>query len=76
MKNLMLRHNVIEAVRAGQFHIYPVETIDQGIEILTGVPAGEADAEGRYPDDSINGKVQARLADLARQRAAFKATGD
>jgi lon-related putative ATP-dependent protease len=76
VKNLMLRHDVIEAVRAGQFHIYPVETIDQGIEILTGVPAGEADAEGHYPEDSINGKVQARLADLARQRAAFKATSD
>jgi len=76
VKNLMLRREVIDAVRDGQFHIYPVETIDQGIEILTGVPAGEADAEGHYPDESINGKVQARLADLARQRAAFKATSD
>jgi lon-related putative ATP-dependent protease len=76
VKNLMLRHDVVEAVRAGQFHVYPVETIDQGIELLTSLPAGDPDAEGRYPDDSINGRVQSRLADLARQRAAFKATSD
>ena len=72
VKHLMLRHDVVEAARAGQFHIYPVETIDQGIELLTGVPAGEAtqDADGNdlYPPDSINGLVVKRLAEFAANR--------
>jgi lon-related putative ATP-dependent protease len=46
VKHLMLRQDVVKAVDAGQFHIYPVEMVDQGIEILTGVPAGERDEEG------------------------------
>jgi len=70
-KHLMLRHDVIDAVEEGKFHIYPVETIDQGIEILTGVPAGEADEEGNYPEDSVNGRVQKRLAELAEKRMEF-----
>jgi predicted ATP-dependent protease len=71
VKNLMLRQDVIEAVAAGQFHIYPIETIDQGIEILTGVPAGKIDEDGNYPADSVNGRVVARLAALAEQQRAF-----
>jgi hypothetical protein len=67
----MLRENIIEAVRNGKFHIYPVETIDQGIELLTGVPAGEPDPTGKYPEESVNGKVQARLTFLAEKRAEF-----
>lgn len=67
--HLMLRHDVVEAVEAGRFSVYPIENVDQGIEILTGVPAGEADGEGNYPSDTINGRVQARLAELAEQRA-------
>ena len=59
--NLMLRNDVVEACRAGMFRIYPVETIDEGIEILTGVPAGKRGEDGMFPADSINGKVQARL---------------
>ncbi len=73
INNLMLRRDVTAAVRAGQFHIYPVETIDQGIEILTGIPAGERNAEGNYPEKSINGRVQARLLDFAQRRAAYRA---
>jgi predicted ATP-dependent protease len=76
VKNLMLRHAVREAVRTRQFHIYPVETIDQGIELLTGVTAGQRDAEGHYPPESINGRVQARLFDFAKRRAEFKAMND
>lgn len=71
VKNLMLRRDVIEAVRAGQFHIYPIEAIDQGIEILTGIPAGDADENGNYPEDSFNGKVQNRLIALAEKRAEY-----
>jgi hypothetical protein len=65
----MLRKDVIEAVRAGQFVIYPVEHIDQGIELLTGIPAGEPDDEGIYPADTINGRVQTRLNELAEKSA-------
>ena len=71
--NLMLRRDVVEAARAGRFAIYPVETIDQGIEILTGVAAGAAGPDGAYPADSVNGRVAARLAafaDAARKFAA------
>jgi lon-related putative ATP-dependent protease len=67
VKHLMLRGDVVEAVREGRFHVFPVETIDQGIEILTGIPAGQPDGEGKYPMESVNGKVQARLSDLAEK---------
>jgi lon-related putative ATP-dependent protease len=65
VKHLMLRAEVVEAVRDGKFQIYPVETIDQGIELLTGVPAGERDGAGHYPEGTINHMVEARLADFA-----------
>jgi predicted ATP-dependent protease len=67
-KHLMLRADVVEAARAGKFHIYSVETIDEGIEILTGVPAGERDAEGNFPPGTINQRVEARLVELAEKR--------
>lgn len=65
VKDLMLRKEVVEAVNEGRFHIWSVENIDQGIEILTGIPAGVKDEEGRYTEDSIYGRVDARLIDLA-----------
>jgi predicted ATP-dependent protease len=65
MSDLMLREEVTEAVRAGQFHIWAVGTIDEGMEILTGLPAGESTAHGRYPEGTINGRVDQRLRDLA-----------
>ncbi len=71
IQHLMLREDVVQAVGRGEFAVYPVETIDQGIELLTGLPAGDPDENGRYPEESINGRVQQRLADLAEQRAAF-----
>lgn len=68
--NLMLRQDVVEAAREGKFHIYPVKTVDEGIALLTGVPAGEL-GDGVYLPDSINGRVMARLALFAeKQRAA------
>ncbi|HRW08517.1 MAG TPA: ATP-binding protein [Caldilineaceae bacterium] len=73
VKHLMLRQDVVDAVAAGQFHIYAVETIDQGIELLTGRPAGERDEEGTYPEGSINALVEARLASLAEKRSSFNA---
>jgi predicted ATP-dependent protease len=73
VKHLMLRNDVVEAVEQGQFHVYPVATIDQGIEILTGVPAGERNEEGNYPEGSVNAMVEQRLVEMAEKRRAFSA---
>lgn len=73
VKHLMLRHDVVEAVATGQFRIFPIETIDQGIEVLTGVPAGERDASGNFPESSLNGRVEARLIQMAEKREKFAA---
>lgn len=70
VQHLMLRHDVVEAVEAGKFHVYPVETIDQGMEVLTGVEAGDRDGEGNFPEGSINHRVEARLIELAEKRKA------
>ncbi len=71
IKHLMLRQDVIDAVAEEQFHIYPVQTVDQGIELLTGLPAGTPDEAGDYPAESLNGRVQARLTQFADRRLAF-----
>lgn len=75
VKHLMLRQDVVDAAAIGKFHIFPVETIDQGIELLTGVPAGVADEDGNFPPDSVNGRVQATLATFAENARAFAAGG-
>jgi lon-related putative ATP-dependent protease len=74
MKHLMLRRDIVEAVEENRFHIYAVETVDQGIEILTGKPAGEPDEEGEYPEDSVNGRVLNRLQMMAERLQEFEAT--
>ncbi len=61
LDNLMLKDEVLAAVRAGQFHLYAVQTIDQGIEILTGVQAGQKDENGSYPEDSIFARADTKL---------------
>ncbi len=76
VKHLMLRQDVIDAVETDDFHIYAVETIDEGIEILTGVPAGEADEEGNYPEGTVNYRVKQRLAELAEKRFKFGEEGE
>jgi len=63
--HLMLRAEVRQAVAEGRFHIYPVSTVDEGIEILTGVQAGDLEQDGTYPPDSVHGRVMARLAEIA-----------
>ena len=76
VRNLMLSQKVVEAARKGTFHIHAVDRIDQGIELLTGMPAGERDADGRFPEGSINDKVERRLRHFAeaRQRYDSRAT--
>jgi lon-related putative ATP-dependent protease len=71
VQHLMLRDDVVEAVAQDQFHIYPVETADQGLELLTGKPAGVRDDEGNFPEGSINQLVEARLIALAEKQRAF-----
>jgi lon-related putative ATP-dependent protease len=69
--DLMLHEDVVTAVAADQFHIWPITTIDEGIELLTGIPAGEADAEGEYPEGTIHQLVHSRLLQLARDLKGF-----
>ncbi|MCB1472547.1 MAG: AAA family ATPase [Rhodobiaceae bacterium] len=71
IKHLMLRPDVVEACCNGEFAVYPVSSIDEGIALLTGVPAGELQADGRFPPDSINARVEARLEAFASSRRAF-----
>jgi lon-related putative ATP-dependent protease len=61
VKNLMLRQDVIQAVESGEFHIYAVASIEQGIEVLTDTPAGTADSAFNYPEDTVFGLVQKKL---------------
>ena len=67
VQHLMLRRDVVEAVAAGKFNVWAVDHVDEGIAILTGVPAGERDAEGNWTADSINARVQARLRAFGKQ---------
>ncbi|MEL6182688.1 MAG: S16 family serine protease, partial [Myxococcota bacterium] len=66
VENLMLRDDVVEAAHKGHFHVWPVETVDEAIEILTGVQAGDARRDGRFPEGTVNQRVQDRLEEFAR----------
>jgi predicted ATP-dependent protease len=68
VQHLMLRQDVIDAVDAGKFQIHAIGHVDEGMELLFGMPPGEADAEGRFPEDTVNGRVSAGLEEFARQR--------
>ncbi len=59
--DLVLNDKVVEAVKHGQFHIYPIRHVDEGIEILTGVQAGKKDFTGKYPPDSVHGLAMEKL---------------
>jgi len=71
VRHLMLRDDVVEACAAGRFHIYRIKTIDEGIEILTGVPAGRRGRNGQFPKGTINRRVEDRLIQLAESRRDF-----
>lgn len=76
LRHLMLRTEVVEAVRAGQFHIYAVSTVDEGIEVLTGVPAGTVEADGHYTAGSVNRAVEDRLREMAVKERRFRRPAD
>jgi len=73
VQNLMLKEEVVEAVRKGKFHIYPVKTIDQGIEILTGVKAGSRREDGMFEEGTVSYKVDMRLRKMAEKLREFTA---
>ena len=72
LSNLMLKTEVVEAVRAGRFHIYQVANVAEGIQILTGRPAGSPDAEGAYPPDTVYGRIQEKLRRFVKRAQALK----
>jgi predicted ATP-dependent protease len=74
VKNLMLREDVVQALEAGHFHIWDVRSIDEGIESLTGTPAGERHADGTYLEDTVNFRVQKRLTELSESLRGFYAS--
>lgn len=71
LKNLMLRPEIVAAVQKGKFHIYAVKTIDEGIEVLTGVEAGKRRKSGTYPENSINYRVDKQLKEMATKLKTF-----
>lgn len=74
--NLMLRDDIVKAVEEGKFSIWPVSHIDEGIEILTGVPAGEPDASGAWPEGSVNARIACRIEAMAKKLKAFVSDHD
>jgi predicted ATP-dependent protease len=75
VNDLMLRKDLVEAIEAGKFHIYPVRTIEEGVELLTEVPAGERDEKGEFPEDSVYSRAEARLRDMAKGIKEMQAKG-
>jgi predicted ATP-dependent protease len=73
VRNLMLKQEVLDAVKDGKFHVYPVSTIEEGVEVLTGKPAGEQLPDGGYEEDTIYGLVDKRLREMAETVRRFQA---
>ena len=71
VNNLMLRRDVVEAVEKGKFHIYPVTTVEEGIEILTGMKAGELQEDGTYSEGTLFRMVDDKLKEMAEMEKEF-----
>jgi len=71
VKHLMLRQDIVNAVESGLFSIWPVSHIDEGIELLTGIPAGEMDETGAWPEGTVNARVFERLKTMAEKQRSF-----
>jgi lon-related putative ATP-dependent protease len=71
VNNLMLRRDVVAAVKKGKFHIYPVSTVEKGIEILTGMKAGELQEDGTYPEGTLFRQVDDKLQEMAEMEKEF-----
>ncbi len=71
-KNLMLSKEVIDAVKKRKFHVYQVATVEEGIEILTGTPAGKVDQDGNFPNGTVYGAVQQKLKQYFQRSLEWK----
>jgi len=71
LQNLALKQEVVQAVQEGQFHVWAIRTVDEGVQLLTGWRAGERGPDGRYPDDSLYGRVDAALRQYAERQREF-----
>jgi len=71
VQNLMLKEEVVEAVKAGKFNVYSVKTIDEGIEVLTGTKAGERRVDGTYEEDTVNYLVDKQLREMAEKLKGY-----
>jgi predicted ATP-dependent protease len=71
VQNLMLKEEVVEAVKTKQFHIYSVKTIDEGIEVLTGTKAGKKLQEGTFEEGTVNYRVEKRLKEMCERLKEF-----
>jgi predicted ATP-dependent protease len=69
VKHLMLRRDVVAAAAEGSFRVFSIETVDQGLRLLTGLPPGEVDADGNYPPGTLNDRIAARLDAFAAKAA-------
>ena len=67
----MVKEEVVDAVREGKFHIFPVKTIDEGIEILTGVKAGIRQPDGTFEEETVNYRVDKKLKEMAERLREF-----
>ena len=76
IRNLMLKQEVIDAVKEGRFHVWPIRTIEEGIEILTGMDAGEVQTDGTYPEGTVFQRVDKRLVELAEIVKKFGKEGN
>jgi predicted ATP-dependent protease len=79
VKDLMLKTKVVEAVREGRFHVFPVSHIEQGLEILTGKKAGKKKKDATYPRNTINFRVEERLNklnEISRETAGKERTNE
>ena len=72
VKHLMLRADVVQAVKDRLFQVIPIHTVDEGIEVLTGYPAGARNEDGQFPEGSINHQVEARLLTFAEEALAYR----
>ena len=72
VEDLMLRDDVLEAVAAKQFHVWPVEKIEQGIELLTGMSAGHRNGDGSFDQQTVFGRVDRRLSDMAKKLKEYE----
>jgi len=75
VQNLMLREDVVEAVKSKKFHIWSVKMIDEGVEILTGVPAGKRGPDGQFPEGTVGYRVDQRLREFAECLKEFPEAG-